>query len=66
MTTLSPFQARINSHYENMRINNQRILAQFKTELRRTDLRESHDSKDKYQSTTCMETINERSKEAED
>ena len=60
----SPFLEKIQNHYENMKVTNQRILAQFKAELRRVNLYDSAHEQDKYQST-CMETINERSKEAE-
>lgn len=58
------FIARITEHYQNMKITNKRIMAQFRSELRRVNHSSAITEKDKYQST-CMETINERSKEAE-
>ena len=57
MSITTSFLERIENHYENMMISNQRIFAQFRTELRRADLHDNHSEKDKYLST-CMETIN--------
>jgi len=58
---------RIADHHQNLQLNNQRVFAQFKAELRRVNpyLQDSIADKEKYESTTYMETINERSKEAE-
>lgn len=37
----SPFLEKIQNHYDNMKVTNQRILAQFKAELRRVNFYDS-------------------------